>query len=196
MTHGRDVSLFDRFAHLYDLGMPSADPEALNSGLTRAGRPIDRIVEVGGGTGRVAREMDATVIDAARGMLLEGLRHGVTGIQGDAGALPLRDQSVDAVLIVDALHHFPARRAALREASRVLAPDGVVVVRDFDPTTLRGRGLILAERLVGFNSQFWSPDDLVTEMRRNGLEPEVAERGFTYTVVGLKTREPGPDREE
>lgn len=196
MTRGRDVWLFDRFARLYELGMPSADPEALESGFLHAERPIDRIVEVGGGTGRVAREVDATVIDAARGMLLEGRRHGVTGIQGDAGTLPLGDRSVDAVLVVDALHHFPARRAALREASRVLTPGGVLVVRDFDPTTLRGRGLVLAERLVGFDSRFWTPADLAAAMRNAGLKPETIERGFTYTVVGLKPGDIAGDREE
>lgn len=46
----------------------------------------------------------------------------------DATALPLRDQSFDAVTMFDLLEHVPDDRAAAQEALRVLRPGGVLLV--------------------------------------------------------------------
>jgi ubiquinone/menaquinone biosynthesis C-methylase UbiE len=43
---------------------------------------------------------------------------------GDMTALPIRTGSMDAVVVVDALHHVPDVPAVFREAYRVLAPGG------------------------------------------------------------------------
>lgn len=186
-TETRDVTLFDRFASLYELAMPAANAAKLEAGLAFGEGPFDRVLDVGGGTGRAAREFDgATVVDAAAGMLREARSHGVDGVQGDAGRLPVRSESVDAVTIVDALHHFPDAAAAVTEAARVLRPGGVLVIREFDPSTLRGKGLVAAERLVGFDSTFYTVDELATMLEQAGLVTFHPESGFAYTVAGVK----------
>ena len=51
---------------------------------------------------------------------------------GDARSLSFDDASADAVLLLGTLYHLiegPERAAALREAARVVRPDGVVVAR-------------------------------------------------------------------
>lgn len=181
-----DVRTFDRLARLYDLAMWPADPGAIERALDAAERPVERVVDVGGGTGRVARALDreVLVVDAAPGMVRRAAAHG-PAVVGDASRLPLRDGAADAVLVVDALHHFPDAAAAVDEAARALASGGVLAVRDFDPTTLRGRGLVLAERLVGFDSTFRSADDLAELFADAGLDARVLERGFATTVVGV-----------
>jgi SAM-dependent methyltransferase len=45
-------------------------------------------------------------------------------LAADAGRLPLRGASADAVLGLDVLHHLPDPRAFFAEAARVLAPGG------------------------------------------------------------------------
>lgn len=183
-----DVRAFDRLAPLYDRVMPATDPEALRAGLGRADRQIDRGLDVAGGSGRAARAVegvDWTVVDAAPGMLRAARRRGHAAIRGDATDLPVRSDAVDAVVILDALHHVGAADRALREAARVLRPGGVLVVREFDPGTVRGRALVAAEHLVGFDSTFHRPDDLAAMVADAGLSSAVTGRGFDYTVVGL-----------
>jgi len=53
--------------------------------------------------------------------------HPVPAIQADAVRLPLRNQSVTAVVAVNMLYHLPDPLVAIREARRVLAPGGVFV---------------------------------------------------------------------
>lgn len=49
-------------------------------------------------------------------------------LQADAAALPLPDACCDLVLAQHALEHIANWRGALREAARVLKPDGILVV--------------------------------------------------------------------
>jgi len=191
-VYGGDVAVFDRFARLYDAVMPRADPETLARGLDRATRPIERVVDVGGGPGRAGRELDAAwrlVVDPAAGMLRRARRHGLQPVRGDGARLPLAAASVDAVLVTDALHHIPDQRGVIEEAARVLRPGGVFLVREFDPETIRGRWLARSESLVGFDSVFHDPDALAAAVADTELTASVVERGFAYTVVGVKRTE-------
>ncbi|WP_418286587.1 class I SAM-dependent methyltransferase [Halorubrum sp. DTA46] len=185
-----DVRFFDRVAPLYDRVMPPASGEKLAAGLDHATRSIDRLLDVGGGSGRAAAALtgpDITVVDASVGMLsrARGVR-GLSGVAGDAGRLPFRDASVDAITIVDAFHHLPDHAAALREAARVLAPGGVLVVREFDPEHPLGRLLVAGEHAFGMASRFHSPRALAASLADAGFDPRVVERGFGYTVVGVR----------
>ncbi|XVH31926.1 class I SAM-dependent methyltransferase [Haloferacaceae archaeon DSL9] len=183
-----DVRFFDRFARLYDLAMPPADPTTLADGLDRATRPIDRLVDLGGGTGRATVAVDGCdrlVVDLSRGMLRRARERGVAGVQGDAGRLPLADESVDAMLLVDALHHMPEQSRVLLSAARALRPGGVLVVRDFDSTHPLGRVLETVERRIGMNSTLRSPGETYDLLETAGFEPTIADRGFGYTVVGV-----------
>lgn len=186
---GPDVGRFDRFARLYDLAMPAADAATLRRGLDFATRPVERVLDVGGGTGRAATALGgATVVDAAPGMLAEARADGNEAVVGAAESLPVRDGSVDAVVVVDALHHFADVETALAEAARVLAPGGVLVVRDFDPTTVRGRGLVAVEHAIGFDSRFLDSGEVAALLEATGLASFRPEEGFAYTVVGVRRR--------
>jgi ubiquinone/menaquinone biosynthesis C-methylase UbiE len=169
--------------------MPSADAEPLERGLARVRPPVETVLEVGGGSGRAAAAIDAdpVILDASRGMLARARARGLQGVLADAGRLPVGDGRADAVLIVDALHHFPEPRTALAEAVRVLRPGGALVVRDFDPTTLRGRLVSVGERALGWPATLLQPDRLQALLDDLGLEATVQDRGLTYTVVGLKS---------
>lgn len=187
--HGRDVGLFDRFAPVYDRVMPGADSEALQRGFEMAERDVDGVVDVGGGSGRGARALgveERLVVDPALGMLAQARRHNLDAVRGDGAALPVAADSVDGVLVVDALHHMHDQQGVVEEAYRVLAPGGVLVIAEFDPTTIRGRLLEIAEVVVGFDSTFLPPDELGRTMQSVGFDTQIPVSGFGYTIAGIK----------
>jgi demethylmenaquinone methyltransferase/2-methoxy-6-polyprenyl-1,4-benzoquinol methylase len=203
--HGTgDVRFFDRIAGLYDLAMPPARPADLRAGLRFADRPVERVLDAAGGTGRAARAVTAaagvvgsvdavghpsvTVLDISREMLTRAAADGLPAVQGDLRTPPIQPGSVDAAVVTDALHHVPDAEQALASLAATVAPGGVVVVREFDPETIRGRGLALAERLVGMDSTFLSPATVQRTLRRAGLRAYEIQPGFGYTVVGVVPR--------
>lgn len=132
-----------------------------------------RVLELGCGDGRtlaaLAPRADTTVgLDSSRAAL--SLCPGTTGVElvlGDAGHLPFRDGSFDAVLLLHVLGHGTAgeRRAIAAEAVRVAAPGGRVHVRVFSREDLRagaGREVEPGTRLreTGVLTHYFSEDGL------------------------------------
>ena len=184
-----DVRFFDRLARLYDVAMPPARVGPFRDAFAFADRPIGRVLDLAGGTGRASRGLrkagiDPVVVDASAGMLERARESGHEVIRGDAGRLPVGDDAVDAAVVVDALHHLPDPAAGLPEAARVVRPGGVVVVQEFHPRGLRGRSLVAAERLVGFDSTFWTPAELCESLAAAGFDARIVRDGFEYVVVG------------
>ncbi|HET6626141.1 MAG TPA: methyltransferase domain-containing protein [Nocardioidaceae bacterium] len=107
-----------------------------------AARADDRVLDVAGGTGLVARALapsvrSVTVLDATDAMLAAG-REGAAGegldnvefVKGDAASLPFDDGSFSLVVTRFSLHHFADPAPMLDEIVRVTAPGGRVVVKD------------------------------------------------------------------
>jgi demethylmenaquinone methyltransferase/2-methoxy-6-polyprenyl-1,4-benzoquinol methylase len=184
-----DVQLFDRLAGLYDRFKPTTAGRKLRPALALAERDLERVLDVAGGSGQGVRalgDVDGLVLDAAPGMCRRARRRGVTALRGDAAMVPLGDETVDAVLVLDALHHVADATGAVEEAARVLRPGGVLVVLEFDPTTVPGRLLVAGEHLVGFGSRFFPPGNLEAMVRTAGLRPTLPRTGFEYTLAGVK----------
>jgi len=103
-----------------------------------ARRPLS-VVDLGSGVGRLtpslADAFGGPVVgvepaDRMRAIAETGAAHpAVRYIRGEAAAMPLPDQSADAVLMFLSLHHVPDKAAAAREIARVLKPDGRVLIR-------------------------------------------------------------------
>jgi len=184
-----DVGRFDQFSSLYDLVKSPVGPERLRPALAHAERDVERVLDVGGGSGQGIRAFDVegAVVDAALGMCKRASRRGVPAIRGDGAQLPVADGSVDAVLILDALHHVADQQGVIAESARVLCPGGVLVVLEYDPTTVRGRALAAVEHLVGFDSTFLAPGDLERMVREAGLAASTPRTGFEYAVAGVRT---------
>ena len=131
-----------RALHVAEADVESAVAEALGPG------PFKLFADLGTGTGRMLelfreRYRRGLGIDLSPAMLayarakLEGaeLRHAQVR-QGDIYDLPLADQSADAAVMHQVLHFLSDPQRAVREAARVLAPGGRLLIVDFAPHEL------------------------------------------------------------
>jgi len=140
-----------------------ADLLALTARVGR--KPSDGavVLDVGTGTARIpvalCRETSACTVvgvDLAHEMLLVGrqnvaqaaLTSRIALVRARAGALPLRDASVPIVASNSLIHHLPDPAAALREVCRVIAPGGLVFIRDL----LRPESRAELDRLVSVHT--------------------------------------------
>lgn len=164
---------FDLLAPFYDRLLPPPDPEVWMEFLCL---PAGRLLDAGGGTGRVSAELlrmvgTAVVCDLSHRMLLRaGAKGGLNPVRGDAARLPFADAVFDRALVVDAFHHFPRQKEALREILRVLVPGGRLVIKEPDIRTLPVKGVALAEKALLMRSRFISPVEICRLARDLGAE--------------------------
>jgi SAM-dependent methyltransferase len=126
---------FERYRALPD-GVPEAIRAAVLESIAASPRP--RLLDLGAGSGRIGRAFvaagdDYIGVDLSLSMLREfrrraegrGPRPSVA--QVDGRFLPFAGASFDAVLLMHVFGAFEAWRPVLREALRVLRPDGTLV---------------------------------------------------------------------
>lgn len=100
-----------------------------------------RILDLGGGSGWVSELLARLgyrpmTLDISTALLDIGTRRFARGgltprfVVGDMTALPVASGSMDAVVVIDALHHVPDVPAVFREAFRVLGAGGQFVVAE------------------------------------------------------------------
>jgi len=132
-----------------------------------AGLPVKgRLLDVGGGTGRVASglraDVDKIVIaDVSMGMLKQSASlPGLQAVLGYSEALPFPDASFERVIMVDALHHVISHAESAREMLRVLKPGGRIVIQEPDIQTFGVKLIAIAEKLLLMRSHFLSADSI------------------------------------
>jgi SAM-dependent methyltransferase len=126
---------FGRTAREYELGRPEWPEELLDRVIAELGLGRDAVVlDLGAGTGKLTRALVrrfARVVavepDDAMRRVLEEVVPGAESHEGRGEAIPLPDDSVDAVFSAEAFHWF-ANPSALAEIVRVLRARGALVV--------------------------------------------------------------------
>jgi SAM-dependent methyltransferase len=135
---------------------------------TVAGRDVHRAVDVGWGTGHLARQLEARydwhVFPVA--VAWEGQLGMDRMVEGSVAALPFTDRSFDAAFLMDVLGHVTRAQAdsVLSEVTRLLSPKGLLVVRAPAFEVFRGR-------LDGNSSerQRFTRERLVSMVERHGM---------------------------
>jgi ubiquinone/menaquinone biosynthesis C-methylase UbiE len=106
------------------------------------------ILDAGCGTGVVTlalaqRGYRVFGIDASYGMILKASSVGngdgianVQFLQGDVRSLPFQDSSVDAIVCLGVITYFKSGEKVLQELSRVLKPDGILILSILNKTHL------------------------------------------------------------
>ncbi len=159
---------------------------AVRFGLRRllAGAGLPRtltLLDIGTGMGDLPRALVTTARRAGHVLRPFGVdwlriaarlagRQGTPTVVADVEALPVREQSVDIVLLSQFLHHFPADQASriLIEADRI-ARHGVIVA-DLRRNGAAVAGFWIGSRLLGFDAG--TRADGITSVRRGYSLPE------------------------
>jgi len=169
----KHAAQWDRIRRLH---VADADVEAaIASALSE--RPFRSVLDLGTGTGRMIELFGPQLerglgIDLSPDMLLlararlerAGLRH-CSVRQGDIYDLSLPRDSFDVVIVHQVLHFLDDGARAIREAARVLRPEGRLLVVDFAPHDLEFLREEHAHLRLGF-----APETVAQWMSAAGLE--------------------------
>lgn len=141
-----------------------AEKDVEQAMLTALGRgPFGLLVDLGTGTGRTLElfadsferglglDVNQTMLAFARANLKsKGLSHAQVR-HGDIYALALSDRQADAIVMHQVLHFLSDPGLAVREAARVLAPGGRLLIIDFAPHELEFLRVQESHERLGFS---------------------------------------------
>ncbi len=146
-----------------------------------------RLLDVGGGTGRVSSAIrdlvdEVVIADVSFGMLDKADRASLQPVCGGSETLPFADNSFERVLMVDALHHVIHHADTAREMFRVLKPGGLLIIEEPDIRTFGVKLIALAEKLLLMRSHFLNPDQILN-LFPDGEKTVRVEDGNAWVVV-------------
>ena len=180
---------FDLVARFYDRVFHFPGPERLMSLLQP--QPSERILDIGGGTGRVSQTFGddyagraplVVVCDPSWGMLGEARQKQMIACRGLAEHLPFADGAFDRIVMVDTFHHLHDQHVAAKETLRVLRPGGRLVIEEPDIRRWAVKWIALGERLLLMRSRFHSIADLARVFEEAGARIVAIEEGYDYNV--------------
>ena len=181
-------------AHLYDWILPKRKPVEFLDLLNA--QKHDKILEIGAGTGRIAKHYglkvrDLTLLDPAENMLKRAIEHlpHAKPIVGFSERMDFSSNSFDKIVCYDSLHHWQNQMKGLKEAYRVLRPGGKILVLEVDQNNFWGRKLQLFENILKMNSHMHVPDDLRKMLEKIGFSKvtyDPTNHSLTYAIIGTK----------
>ncbi len=152
-----------------------------------------RLLDVGGGTGRVSSAIralvdEAIVADVSFGMLMQAPRSTLKPVCGGSESLPFADNSFERVIMVDALHHVVNHAESASEMFRVLKPGGLLVIEEPDIRSFGVKLIALAEKLLLMRSHFLAPHEIMKLFTSftSGEKHIRAQDGTAWVVVRKK----------
>jgi SAM-dependent methyltransferase len=140
---------YDEIAPTYNRRFVNQQPGGTRAVLAGLASSCDarKIMEIGCGTAHwltalreeLGDEPQLFGLDLSAGMLAQVSQRSETIhlMQAMAECLPVRDESLDLIYCVNAIHHFEDTRRCIQEARRALQPAGALAVIGTNP---RGRG--------------------------------------------------------
>lgn len=146
-----------------------------------------RLLDIGGGTGRVASAIreyvdEVIIADVSFGMLSHSPRANFRAVCGASESLPFADNFFERVIMVDALHHVIDHTQTACEMFRVLKPGGVLVIEEPDIRTFGVKLIAIAEKILLMRSHFLAPDEIMKLFDVGERETKSAD-GTAWVIV-------------
>jgi SAM-dependent methyltransferase len=145
------------------------------------GGTLDHVRTRNPGCRLLGLNIDLRQLEAGRRLLGPDGDGSISLVAGDGCRLPVADASLDHVLAVECVFHFPSRKAFFEEAARVLRPGGALALSDFlmAPGSLATVAGTMAGSGLGDNDWYGHMAKPLTSVgyerlgRRTGFEPLV-----------------------
>ena len=152
---------FDILAGVYENAIKLRDTEIW---IRMAVLPTQgKLLDIGGGTGRVARALapytsGVIISDLSFGMLSQGKKQTMLNqTQAAAEQLPYPDNYFDRVIMVDAFHHIIDPQETAQEMWRVTRPRGRIIIEEPDIRSPLIWLVAFIEKIALMRSRFISP---------------------------------------
>ena len=193
-TYFRDhAEEWDRIRALYvaERDVEAAMLEAMGPG------PFGMFLDLGTGTGRIlelfagryrralGHDVNQSMLAYARDKLSAAGLEAAQVRHGDLYALALQDSSVDAIAMHQVLHYLTEPAHAIREAARVLAPGGRLLIVDFAPHDVETLREAQAHTRLGISNaqaEQWFSDAGLKTVHHRDLHPAKGDKTQKLTV--------------
>jgi ubiquinone/menaquinone biosynthesis C-methylase UbiE len=198
----RNAARWDEIRSLY-----VSDADVEDAILRAAGPgPFRRLVDLGSGTGRMLTllaphaeaalglDLSQQMLNLARNRVTQAGLAGCELRHGDIFATRLPDESADLVVVHQVLHYLADPAAAVKEAARIVAPGGKLIIADFAPHRLEYLREQHQHRRLGFpepEMARWLADAGLDGLNVTALPP--ADKGGL--TVKIWTAERGRERQ-
>lgn len=181
------IDYFKIIARYYDRAMRNYDTSKLVNYLDI--QPPMRLLDVGGGTGRVAnllnnRASKTVVVDRSQEMLkYANHKVGIMPVCSLSEKMPFPSNYFERIIIVDALHHVQNQAQSAKEMWRVLAPDGRIVIEEIDIRKFKGKLIQLMETVLLMKSRFLLPEQIIEIFSGYKFNAHVDAEGLNTWIV-------------
>jgi demethylmenaquinone methyltransferase/2-methoxy-6-polyprenyl-1,4-benzoquinol methylase len=169
-------------------------PKKISQELCTFIKPLSNeasVLDIGAGTGMMSEfayrcnpKLRYVAVDPAQGMLKYAQKFLELHV-ATAEALPFNNDSFDAVLMGESLHHFDDTELAIKELIRVLKKNGKLFIYDFDLSTFLGRTICMIEKFLGEPANFYEVNILKELLENHGFTVHVSKHGWRYTMSAI-----------
>lgn len=181
-----------RSLHVEESLVESAMRDALGAG------PFKFLLDLGTGTGRTLEllsdrytrglglDVNQAMLAYARAKLARGGHPHAQVRHGDLYALSIADRQADAIVMHQVLHFLSDPALAIREAARVLAPGGKLLIVDFAPHDVEYLRETEAHERLGFSHdqiEGWLHDSSLLPKKVKDLKPKSGTGEALLTVT-------------
>jgi len=144
-----------------------------------------------GGTGRISSELSKTgikiiVADSSFQMIKRARQEkNLWSVCCVVEHMAFQNESLECILMVDALHHVENQRQTLKELWRILKPGGRIVIQEPDIRKLLIKFIALIEKMLRMRSKFLDAEEVT--LLFDGINPNYyIERDDSHYYIIIK----------
>ncbi len=182
---------FNLIAKFYDRGTEFMVNEELVQ-LLDLGAQFS-LLDVGGGTGRVAAALrnkvrSVVVADPSAGMLHYAKKKGLITVCTPGEHLPFKENSFDRIIMVDAFHHVRNQSQTADELWRAITPGGRILIIEPDIRRFAVKLIALGEKALFMRSHFLSHEKIAALFGEKSPHIKVVKSDWNVMILIERVR--------